>query len=186
MESLQSSTTDPRLSNDYCSCFCEENCYKLAQKLVSQGPTHVVVITSRAAATPLWFQKSAAKEPGAAVCWDYHVVVISDGFVYDLDTALTYPCPFDEYSSASFRSSLELPPKHRHLFLIITAEDYLATFSSDRSHMAGVAGIQYPPWPCIRGPLADKTHTLADLISPLNANMVDLQALVRQFSSTQK
>jgi len=184
--SITSNTAQvPWHSSEYCSCFCEENCYKLAQKLVSKGlRTHVVVITSPESSTPIWFQRSAER-PGAAVLWDYHVVVISDGLVYDLDTTLPYPCPFAEYSLNAFNTttSLALPAGYRHLFLVMAAEDYLATFSSDRSHMARLTGVQYPTWPIIRGPGADKAHALEDFISPRNPNMVDLQTFILQFSS---
>ena len=83
------------------------------------------------------------------VIWDYHVIaVVKDSItqkslVYDLDTVLSFPCPFESYISQCFR------PKHPcidqfyldfafgtgHYFRPVSGSQYMEKFSSDRSHM---------------------------------------------------
>ncbi|XP_054047071.1 protein N-terminal glutamine amidohydrolase isoform X3 [Rissa tridactyla] len=104
---------------------------------------------------PLWKQKSGrGDEP---VVWDYHVILlhVSSGeqnFIYDLDTVLPFPCPFDMYSVEAFRLDDSLRPEFHRKIRMIRADLYLKTFASDRSHMKDANGKwQKPPpsYPCI-------------------------------------
>ncbi|XP_069636096.1 protein N-terminal glutamine amidohydrolase isoform X2 [Haliaeetus albicilla] len=89
--------------------------------------------------------------------WDYHVILlhVSSGkqnFIYDLDTVLPFPCPFDVYSVEAFRLDDSLHPEFRRKIRMVRADLYLKTFASDRSHMKDANGKwQKPPpsYPCI-------------------------------------
>ncbi|XP_075271718.1 protein N-terminal glutamine amidohydrolase isoform X2 [Opisthocomus hoazin] len=118
---------------------------------------------------PLWKQKlGPGDEP---VVWDYHVILlhVSSGeqnFIYDLDTVLPFPCPFDMYSVETFRLDDSLRPEFHRKIRMIQADLYLKTFASDRSHMKDANGKwQKPPpsYPCIE--TADSKMNLDDFIS---------------------
>ncbi|XP_039911147.1 protein N-terminal glutamine amidohydrolase isoform X3 [Hirundo rustica] len=104
---------------------------------------------------PLWKQKSGhGDEP---VVWDYHVILLhvsggEQNFIYDLDTVLPFPCPFDVYSVEAFRLDDSLRPEFHRKIRMIRADLYLKTFASDRSHMKDADGKWQkppPPYPCI-------------------------------------
>ncbi|XP_043363321.1 protein N-terminal glutamine amidohydrolase isoform X3 [Dermochelys coriacea] len=88
---------------------------------------------------------------------DYHVILlhVSSGdqnFIYDLDTVLPFPCPFDTYTEEAFKSDDIILPGFRRKIRLIRADLYLKTFASDRSHMKDANGHwQKPPpsYPCI-------------------------------------
>ncbi|XP_013415109.1 protein N-terminal glutamine amidohydrolase-like [Lingula anatina] len=89
----------------YTSCYCEENIWKLCEHVKHTHPEeidcfYVVFISNKNKTIPIWMQR-AADNPNDAVVWDYHVILVqkytSSSFVYDLDTLLSFPCPFDEY-----------------------------------------------------------------------------------------
>ena len=60
-----------------------------------------IFISNENKTVPLWKQ-SAAEDPEHPVVWDYHVIMISENLVYDLDTRLPFPCSFDDYSKQTF------------------------------------------------------------------------------------
>lgn len=105
-----------------------------------------------------------------------HLNAQGQSFVYDLDTALPFPCPCDVYSREAFRSDAPLKPEFRRqvqavkvfgqnvcfhflkmliiffcLFFrkmrVIPAVTYLKTFASDRSHMKRSDGTWRMPPP---------------------------------------
>ena len=120
----------------YTPFYCEENIWHLAD----DGGT-VVVITNERRQVPLWEQRL-----GSPVVWDYHVVLVRDGRVYDMDTELPFPCDLRAYVQSTFR----LPDMVK--IRRVEAQDYRASFSSDRSHMKDADGawIHPPPvWPLI-------------------------------------
>ncbi|XP_059692310.1 protein N-terminal glutamine amidohydrolase-like, partial [Gavia stellata] len=70
--------------------------------------------------------------------WTTMLLHVSGGeqnFIYDLDTVLPFPCPFDVYSVEAFRLDDSLHPEFRRKIRMIRADLYLKTFASDRSHM---------------------------------------------------
>lgn len=114
---------------------------------------------------PFWCQKSA-RHAGMPVVWDYHVFFIwqpddsSTTWVLDLDTTLPFPCPISDYLTSALKPGHEIfreYPNLRRRFRVVTAAQYLANFSSDRSHM--LVGGQYsatpPSYPCIRSSQSD-------------------------------
>ncbi|KAM7176208.1 protein N-terminal glutamine amidohydrolase [Macrochelys suwanniensis] len=158
----------------YTSCYCEENVWKLCEYIRSynQYPLeefYAVFISNERRMIPLWKQQSGCgDEP---VVWDYHVILlhVSSGdqnFIYDLDTVLPFPCPFDTYIEEAFKSDDILLPGFRRKMRLIRADLYLKTFASDRSHMKDANGHwQKPPpsYPCIE--TADSKMNLDDFIS---------------------
>ena len=121
----------------------------------------------------LWKQKAGNPEwpwPDLAI-WDYHVIVIkspsptapstegkSQVLVYDLDTILPFPVPFNQYVKEAFKPGLTLRigPSimiPERMFRVIPADDFLEEFASDRSHMRKEDGSWLaipPPYPPIR------------------------------------
>ena len=145
----------------YSKCYCEENVYKICEALLSvsenlSSAAHVVFLTSASKAFPLWNQKSAPNA-NTPVFWDYHVLLVLDGRVYDHDTCLAWGIPLQEYLEQAIRSDFPyspaaaaaagmaeyLPAKFRPVFRIVPASSYLACFSSNRSHMQD--SIEPPP-----------------------------------------
>ncbi|KAM4907574.1 protein N-terminal glutamine amidohydrolase isoform 3-T3 [Sylvia borin] len=164
----------PRPACAYTSCYCEENVWKLCDYIRSQDrypleEFYAVFISNDRRMIPLWKQKSGhGDEP---VVWDYHVILlhVSSGeqnFIYDLDTVLPFPCPFDVYSVEAFRSDDSLRPEFHRKIRMVRADLYLKTFASDRSHMKDADGKWQkppPPYPCIE--TADSKMNLDDFIS---------------------
>ncbi|KAG8515530.1 Protein N-terminal glutamine amidohydrolase, partial [Galemys pyrenaicus] len=118
---------------------------------------------------PIW--KQQARPGDGPVIWDYHVVLlhVSSGgqsFIYDLDTVLPFPCPFDTYVEDAFKSDEDIHPQFRRKFRVIRADSYLKNFASDRSHMKDSSGNwrEPPPsYPCIE--TGDSKMNLNDFIS---------------------
>ncbi|KAG6821073.1 hypothetical protein H0H93_007232 [Arthromyces matolae] len=140
----------------YTSCYCEENIYLLAQAFLDdlviarEWEVFVVFISNQsktvAYSSPskaLWNQK-CAQDPGAAVVWDYHVVLLlqlrnktagsiepaevyapyggehTTSWIYDLDTGLPLPCPLraNAHSDYMFKTFMDVPPRYQSLHLI--------------------------------------------------------------------
>ncbi|KAM9023938.1 protein N-terminal glutamine amidohydrolase isoform 3-T3 [Ara ararauna] len=153
----------------YTSCYCEENVWKLCEYIRSQDQYpleefYAIFISNDRRMIPLWKQKSGhGDEP---VVWDYHVVLLhvssrEQNFIYDLDTVLPFPCPFDMYSVEAFRLDDGLRPEFHRKIRMIRADLYLKTFASDRSHMKDANGKwQKPPpsYPCIETAGAPKVR----------------------------
>ncbi|XP_062044013.1 protein N-terminal glutamine amidohydrolase isoform X4 [Lepus europaeus] len=150
----------PRDACVYSSCYCEENIWKLCEHIKNhdQYPLeecYAVFISNERKMIPIW--KQQARPGNGPVIWDYHVVLlhVSSGgqsFIYDLDTVLPFPCPFDTYVEDAFKSDDDIHPQFRRKFRVIRADSYLKNFASDRSHMKDSSGNWReppPPYPCI-------------------------------------
>lgn len=176
----------------YQSCYCEENVYKLFEKirdLDGEGNLNLedfwaVMISNDDKMIPLWAQK-AAREPGLYVLWDYHVIVISKSTsessssskVFDLDSVLGWGVDFETYWNETMNPEKmqKVQTKYRRKFRLIPAHIYLRLLSSDRSHMLDANGkyLKPPPtWPKI---LQDSTRS----------NLMDLIDMSLQFPGTQ-
>ncbi|XP_062347498.1 protein N-terminal glutamine amidohydrolase isoform X3 [Cinclus cinclus] len=169
----------PRPACTYTSCYCEENVWKLCDYIRSQDrypleEFYAVFISNDRR-------------------MDYHVILlhVSSGeqnFIYDLDTVLPFPCPFDVYSVEAFRLDDSLHPEFHRKLRMIRADLYLKTFASDRSHMKDANGKWQkppPPYPCIE--TADSKMNLDDFIS-MNpevgwGSVISLSDFVHQFGS---
>ncbi|KAJ8785015.1 hypothetical protein J1605_007571 [Eschrichtius robustus] len=164
----------PRDACVYNSCYCEENIWKLCEYIKNhdQYPLeecYAVFISNERKMIPIW--KQQARPGDGPVIWDYHVVLlhVSSGgqsFIYDLDTVLPFPCPFDTYVEDAFKSDEDIHPQFRRKFRVIRADSYLKNFASDRSHMKDSSGNwrEPPPsYPCIE--TGDSKMNLNDFIS---------------------
>lgn len=143
----------PPPHHPYTANYCEENVWHLAgDPRLHAGVRRVLVVAGLGPSIPLWNQR-LAEAPGEPVFWDYHVMLAVSGaqrWMYDLDTALPFPCPLEVYVEATFGPARQVPPLYRPWFRVLDAETYLRTFASDRSHMRGPDGTWSslpPPWP---------------------------------------
>ena len=68
----------------YTSCYCEENVWKLCDKirntknliyLQEEDKAFVVFISNENRTVPLWRQSASEEEEGLVI-WDYHVILI--------------------------------------------------------------------------------------------------------------
>lgn len=163
----------------YCAYFCEENVWHLC---ADDG------VTDRGAPIPVEerrvvFISNARKrvlmrnQRLGAVQWDYHVVLLARGRVWDLDSALELPTPLDRWVKESF---LPLVPGCAPRFRVVDAPTYLERFASDRSHMIGPDGLPLqplPPWPPI-GPGMTLPRFI-DLESPYVGDVLDVDVFHR-------
>ncbi|KAF9009409.1 N-terminal glutamine amidase-domain-containing protein [Cyathus striatus] len=126
--------------------------------IVKSWEPFVLVISNHSKTVALWSQK-AAREEDLPVVWDYHVLLVlrarkpsdyssksvhvtsitipdktgGDCWVYDFDSRLSMPCPWEDYLSATF--PMTLMPQYQSLFRVISGSTFLDHFASDRSHM---------------------------------------------------
>ncbi len=125
----------------YCACFCEENVWHLCQDASVRVPKErrrVVFVSNPARRVAMRHQQAGR---GGVIFWDYHVVLITPGVVWDLDTTLGFPVPARTWLDESFPPLAE-PPRFR----VVDAATYVETFASDRSHMLTAP---HPAWPII-------------------------------------
>ncbi|RPH45974.1 MAG: hypothetical protein EHM91_07330, partial [Planctomycetota bacterium] len=114
---------------------------------------------------------------GGAVVWDYHVVLIGGGKVWDPDTTLGFPVGFDFWIQESF---FPLVRDHEPRFRVIDAATYRSTFASDRSHMRDKKGKPLKPapdWPTIGEGM--NLMSFVDLEKPFIGEVADLESLPR-------
>ena len=168
----------------YAACYCEENVWHLCHHPApAEGARHVVFVSNASRACPLWAQR-AAPAPGQPVVWDYHVLLVAGGRVWDLDSVLDFPAPLADYLAATFRPS---PPGFAPRFRVVAAADYLRRFASDRSHMRGPDGgwlAAPPPWPPIGAPgEPSNVMRFVDVEAPFVGDLTDLAGLARMVST---
>jgi hypothetical protein len=139
----------------YTPYYCEENIWHLVQvPKFDNFFRKVVFISNERRACPLWGQ-NASNSPDNPVWWDYHVIMLCYNNlwnVWDLDTILGLPVHAKEYILKTFQGLKALPTEYKPLFRVIDAEQFIKTFSSDRSHMLDSSGgwiTSPPPWPSI-------------------------------------
>lgn len=131
----------------YTKCYCEENIWKLCERVQKDKPDLIkhcfaIFVSNPRRSVPLWCQKASRGDPWQdPVIWDYHVFLVyhvggtKNSLVYDLDTVLPFPESFESYFNSTFRNDNELQQKHRRLFRVIPANEYLTDFASNRTHM---------------------------------------------------
>jgi hypothetical protein len=61
--------------------------------------------------------------------------------VFDLDSDLSFPCDFGEYIDICIRPEMPILSSYRRFFKVLPVGEFLASFSSDRSHMKDSGGI---------------------------------------------
>lgn len=171
----------------WAACFCEENAWHLCQDpRLRRGDwspppedRRVLLVTNARRSVAVWRQRA-----GDPVVWDYHALVLARVApggaweAWDLDSTLPLPCPLPDWLSASF---LPAPPVLAPRFRLLGAAEYLAVFSSDRSHMLDPAGrprAPFPPWPAITRPGGSTLARLLDLGRPAPGEVLDLPGLL--------
>lgn len=151
----------------YCSHYCEENIWHLAEKFSLQT-SMVLFISNPQHRVALWQQKMA-EEFGQPVIWDYHVILLTRRSdqpwqCWDLDSELSLPCDFLYYLQETFPHQQDISEHLRPHFKLINAQNFRNQLCSDRRHMR--RGGQWlsppPPWPCIGDP--SDNHNLDQFI----------------------
>lgn len=173
----------------------EENVWKLCEQIKNEkkeilNEHFAVFVSNEKRQVPLWMQKSA-KDPLAPVVWDYHVILLRqvEGrcLVYDLDSILPFPCPFEQYSQQAVQNDKQLKKKFHRKFRVVPAEVFLRTFASDRSHMKTPNGEWIkapPPYSPIR--TSESTMNLEEFIDMTEegeGEVMDYKAFVRNFAA---
>lgn len=141
----------------YTPYFCEENIWQLGRYLIAQQQYvedfSVLLLSNHARQIPLLQQRLAAI--GQAVIWDYHVILYQHTptpYIYDLDSRLPCPVPFNIYYQYTFPAPKQIPNHHLIQVRVIPLAAYLTRFHSDRHHMRNAAGealTPFPTWRCI-------------------------------------
>lgn len=128
--------------------FCEENVWHLAQVSAAELPVPraAVFVTNEQQSVAMWGQRATTRDP---VVWDYHVVLLlpEHRVVVDLDDRDRVGRPVAEWLAHAFRAA---DPSFLPRFRVVDAAEFVATLSTDRSHMrdsAGRALQPFPPWP---------------------------------------
>ena len=137
----------------YCPYFCEENVWHLCQDdavrddaplvVVPLEERRVVFVSNDTKQVRMRHQRAGQ---GGVVIWDYHVVLLARGRVWDLDCTLGMPLDVDRWLTDSFVDADDAPGAAR--FRVVDAADFVRTFASDRSHMVE-SGHPFPSWPPI-------------------------------------
>eukprot|EP01116_Phalansterium_solitarium_P005365 TRINITY_DN1692_c0_g2_i2.p1 TRINITY_DN1692_c0_g2~~TRINITY_DN1692_c0_g2_i2.p1 ORF type:complete len:195 (-),score=19.04 TRINITY_DN1692_c0_g2_i2:77-661(-) len=176
----------------YQYCYCEENIYKLIEVFREEecadrdlADDYVVFISNPNKTVPFY------KFDGTRIVWDYHVILIRKHTsrptqVFDFDAqGLPFPCPFAVYATVTLNPKEQLSKKFLRYFRVLTATEYLATLSSDRSHMLrGGTYAQPPPdWPLIQRP-GIATNLFSDFVDMSNktvGEVIDQQTFLNFF-----
>jgi len=142
--------------------FCEENIWHLCQH-PDYLSGHVVFIASYSDYFPMLSQQGY-DNPGELVFWDYHVVLLNHGNIYDFNTALPFTSKVSDYFAQSFIDDDLLNPSQAPMFRMVPADEFVAEFESDRRHMKTADGWNAPPpeWPLITQS-ASNLHRFADM-----------------------
>jgi len=86
--------------------------------------------------------------------------------VFDLDTLLPYPCDALRYVKEALRPEDSLRPRFRQMLRVVSAQEFVTHFASDRSHMLNEQGAWLAPPPsysCIQ--TKDCPMNLMDFVS---------------------
>jgi hypothetical protein len=160
--------------------FCEENVWHLLRSAELQGPRAALFVTNATRSVAMWGQRAARRDP---VVWDYHVVALlcEPALVLDLDDRERVDRPLAAWLAHAFRPGTE--PQFAPRFRLVDGDEFLAVFSSDRSHMRdarGRARQPFPPWPAPFD--AARGHNLprfVDLDDAIAGRVLELEELSR-------
>lgn len=184
----------------YTKCYCEENVWKLCEKLIShhyfnnqETTVYAAFISNSTKSVALWSQTSGDPNNNGLIVWDYHVVTVVIGaqnsVVYDLDSTLPFPCSLQDYISQTFHPEFELKKRYKQYIRMVPAIHFLAKFSSNRSHMQKSDGswLAPPPnYPCIlssHNPTSniDKFWSMSQSNDSSFGEVYSLQGLIKSF-----
>lgn len=156
------------VEHKYQANYCEENIWHLLQEAEFQtSECFAVVISNTGKCFAMWEQKSGSGDQ--PVMWDYHVVMVSRGeelAIWDLDSRLGAPMAAQEWVQKSFHGCATMPESFHPTFRIVDGNEFVDTFSSDRSHML-VGDNAYrepvPPWPAIGAGAPSNLHRFINM-----------------------
>jgi hypothetical protein len=165
----------------YWPFFCEENIWHLsADRETIAGPIEerrVVFVSNARRQVAMRRHRAGGEGP---VVWDYHVVLLAAGRLWDLDTTLGLGISPELWLAESFISG-PLEPRFR----VIDAPAFVASFASDRSHMMGADGRPLkplPPWPPIGKGM--NLMRFVDVTEPFLGEITDIGGLRSLTSGT--
>lgn len=170
---------------EYAPFYCEENIWWLARRPeLKHG--EVAILFNPDGLCVLFEQRAA--EPGEPLGWDYHVVLGAAGTeghcqVWDLDSRLGAPVAAELWFAASFPDVERWPKRYVPRFRLLSAAEYVASLSSDRSHMRRADGTYReppPPWPAIGNVPANLTQ-LTDGSRSVPGELLELAQLRRRW-----
>lgn len=160
--------------------FCEENVLQLLHCPDLPERRSVVFVSNAARTVAMWGQRAAVRDP---IVWDYHVVLLlpTEGLVVDLDDREQVAWPVREWLAHAFRGDVEA--EFRPRFRVVDAVEFLAVFSSDRSHMLDARGRPvrpFPDWPVPFDPARGMNLLrFVDLDETIAGVVVDAAGLLR-------
>nr|AAP06335.1 similar to GenBank Accession Number AY060439 CG8253 gene product in Drosophila melanogaster [Schistosoma japonicum] len=145
---------------------------------------YVIFVSNMNKSVGLFAQIKGDSQMDHFVIWDYHVFIIyntmSGYLVYDFDSLLPFPSPFDYYFAHGLRQNDILPERLRRFYRVIHGTDYVNHFSSDRSHMQRQDGSWIAPPPsygCICGHNSSSSHNLPFYLD-MTMNVVGENSLI--------
>lgn len=160
--------------------FCEENVWQLLRGDALPRPAAAVFITNADKTVAMWGQRATRVDP---LVWDYHVVALlpGPGLIVDLDDREQAVWPVAAWLPHAFAGPVEAAL--RPGFRIVPAGEFLAVFSSDRSHMRDERGRErqpFPDWPAPWQPgRGMNLSRFLDLQDPIAGLVTDADGLSR-------
>jgi hypothetical protein len=137
---------------DYAPYYCEENVWRFLARPGLAGHGAWALMVCNAAHDLIMLRQRAGRPMDGLVHWDYHALALVEDPVegplaLDFDSDLPFPCPLARYIDSSFPAAVQA--RSAPVFRLVAAADYVAGFSSDRSHMRKSDGSWMappPPW----------------------------------------
>lgn len=154
-----------RTTLKYCPYYCEENIWHLCQEPELQRSSSRVIFISNET-RQCAFSNQSVSEDGFIV-WDYHVILLSAGMIWDFDTRLPFPTPLDKYLKGTFPSGVA--SMYKPCFRVVDCLDFIDVFASDRRHMINQFGAYNSPppsWPAIRTEKGSNLDQFIDMTNP--------------------
>ncbi len=169
----------------YWPYYCEENIWHLCQNPKFERQSVNVLFISNTGKHCFFSHQQAGKY--GQVIWDYHVVLMVDNQIWDLDTLLPFPCQLTEYLEKTF--SFEIETQFMPKFRAISREYYIKNLTSDRSHMKDSDGNYLqppPPWPCISPEMGSNIFKFTNMENPSPGTVYTLDQLITDFHTSKK
>ncbi|KAL7748582.1 Protein N-terminal glutamine amidohydrolase [Sorochytrium milnesiophthora] len=126
----------------YTSQYCEENVYKLLERMAPEDRRHAAAVFVASRHYPDGYVPffANARSQRSDVFWDYHVFAVvkrpgSATLVYDFDSRVPFPCTMSEYAATVLQTYRDDLDQFERCYRVVAAPVLLKHFASDRSHM---------------------------------------------------